>query len=108
MQASAEARALAAEEQELAVSARMAAERLEVVRGPDRTYPAVLAVTTDGRRLITPDGALIADLPGGTEVTYETYTDASVYRLLLFGEHGSTARVDSEHGYVEQGAEGVG
>jgi len=106
VQASAQARALAAEEQELAASGRMAAELLEVVRRPDGTYPAVLAVTTDGRRLITADGLLVADLPGGTEVAYETYVDARRYQLLLFAELGSFASVDSEHGYVEQDAEG--
>ena len=77
------------------------ASRLVFVSGqlgmrPDGTVPEVLAVTTDQRDLITPDGVEIVALPSDTSVNYEVYTDATQYRLLLFGPNGTRARVDSE------------
>ena len=86
----------AATEEEFAEVARTAAEALEAVRLADGTFPEVLAVTTDQRDLITPEGVEIVELPSDTSVTYEVYTDATQYRLLLFGPHGTRARIDSE------------
>ena len=86
----------AATEEEFADVAQTAAEALEAVRLADGAFPEVLAVTTDQRDLITPDGVEIAELPSDTSVVYEVYTDATQYQLLLFGPHGTRARVDSE------------
>ena len=86
----------AATEDEFADVAQTAAEALEAVRLSDGTFPEVLAVTTDQRDLITPEGVEIAELPSDTIVNYEVYTDATQYRLLLFGPNGTRARVDSE------------
>jgi hypothetical protein len=88
----------AATEREFAEAARASSDMLEVVRLPDGTYPTRLAVTTDDRQLISPNGVVIADLPFGTSVHYEVYVDATQYRLLLFGPNGTRAEVDSEDG----------
>ena len=58
----------AATEREFAEVAAASAEMLEVVRLPDGSYPTRLAVTTDQRQLISPDGVVIADLPFDTSV----------------------------------------
>ena len=88
----------AATEQEFAEIASTSAEMLETVRLADGSYPTRLAVTTDERQLISPDGAVIADLPFGTSVEYTVYVDATQYQLLLFGPNGTRAEVDSEDG----------
>ena len=88
----------AATEREFAEVADASAEMLEVVRLPDGSYPTRLAVTTDERQLISPDGVVIADLPFGTSVKYAVYVDATQYQLLLFGPNGTRAEVDSEDG----------
>ena len=88
----------AATEREFAEIASTSAEMLEVVRLPDGSYPTRLAVTTDERQLISPDGVVIADLPFGTSVEYSVYVDATQYQLLLFGPNGTRAEVDSEDG----------
>lgn len=88
----------AATEREFAEVAAASAEMLEVVRLPDGSYPTRLAVTTDQRQLISPDGVVIADLPFDTSVNYEVYVDATQYQLLLFGPNGTRAEVDSEDG----------
>lgn len=86
------------ERAELEASARLAVETLDVVRGTDGTYPADLAVTTRGDRLLTPEGVAIAGLPGGTEVNYETFADGTGYNLVLRGRHGTVVTADSTGG----------
>lgn len=88
----------AATEREFGEIAHTSAAMLEEVRLPDGSYPTRLAVTTDERQLISPDGVVIADLPFGTSVNYTVYVDATQYQLLLFGPHGTRAEVDSEDG----------
>ena len=88
----------AATQREFAEIASASAEMLEEVRLPDGSYPTRLAVTTDERQLISPDGVVIADLPFGTSVEYAVYVDATQYQLLLFGPNGTRAEVDSEDG----------
>jgi len=64
------------------------------------TYPTTLAVTTDGDRLMTPDGLVVAGLPDGTEVNYETSVDGTRYDLVLFGQYGGRVALNSEQGIV--------
>jgi len=85
---------------QLEASARSAEQMMDVARRTIGTYPTTLAVTTDGDRLITPDGLVVAGLPDGTEVNYETSIDGTRYDLVLFGQYGGRVALDSEQGIV--------
>jgi len=85
---------------QLEASARSAEQMMGVARRTTGTYPTTLATTTDGNRLITPDGLVVAGLPDGTEVNYETSVDGTRYDLVLFGQYGGRVAVNSEQGIV--------
>ncbi|MGR2752804.1 DUF4190 domain-containing protein [Agromyces arachidis] len=99
--------AIAAEEEELDRAVYLAADRLILLRaddaatddaaGPNRTagrFPAELAVTTDGDRLLTVDGDELVELPEGTQVRYESWGDGMHFALGLTGTLGASARID--------------
>ena len=49
---------------------------------------------------MTPDGLVVAGLPDGTEVNYETTVDGTRYDLVLFGQYGGRVALNSEQGIV--------
>jgi len=85
---------------QLEASARSAEQMMGVAQQATGTYPTTLAVTTDGDRLMTPDGLVVAGLPDGTEVNYETSIDGTRYDLVLFGQYGGRVALNSEQGIV--------
>ena len=85
---------------QLEASARSAEQMMGVAKQATGTYPTTLAVTTDGDRLMTPDGLVVAGLPDGTEVNYETSVDGTRYDLVLFGQYGGRVALNSEQGIV--------
>ncbi|MFE6254485.1 hypothetical protein [Agromyces sp. NPDC057865] len=85
---------------QLEASARSAEQMMGVAQQTTGMYPTTLAVTTDGDRLMTPDGLVIAGLPDGTEVNYETSIDGTRYDLVLFGQYGGRVALNSEQGIV--------
>ena len=85
---------------QLEASARVTGQMLDAARQTTGTYPTTLAVTTDGDLLLTLDGFVVAGLPDGTEVTYETSVDGTRYDLVFFGQYGGSVALDSEQGIV--------
>ena len=85
---------------QLEASARVTGQMLDASRQTTGTYPTTLAVTTDGDLLLTLDGFVVAGLPDGTEVTYETSVDGTRYDLVFFGQYGGSVALDSEQGIV--------
>lgn len=85
---------------QLEASARSAEQMMGVAQRSTGTYPATLAVTVDGGRLITPDGLVVAGLPDGAEVNYETSVGGTRYELVLFGQYGGRVALNSEQGVV--------
>jgi len=88
------------EQRRLEASARLAMQTLDATQRSTGAYPAALALTTDGDRLLTPDGFVVTELPPGTEVSYEASVDGTRYDLVLFGVLGGRVAVDSEQGIV--------
>lgn len=90
-----------AERLELAQSVGTATFVLRQIASPDGTWPASLAITTDGTTLMSPDGIILAPIPAGAQVLYSTSSDGSEYSLTLIGPSGVTASVLSTTGQVE-------
>lgn len=90
-----------AERLELAQSVGTATFVLRQIASPDGTWPASLAITTDGTTLMSPDGVILAPIPAGAQVLYATSSDGSEYSLTLIGPSGVTASVLSTTGQVE-------
>lgn len=86
---------------ELAQSVGTATFVLRQIASPDGTWPASLAITTDGTTLMSPDGVILAPIPAGAQVLYSTSSDGSEYSLTLIGPSGVTASVLSTTGQVE-------
>ncbi|MGW4929644.1 hypothetical protein ACWEOH_10850 [Agromyces sp. NPDC004153] len=85
---------------QLEASARVAEQMLDAARQTTGTYPTTLAVATNGDLLLTLDGFVVAGLPDGTEVDYETSVDGTRYDLVFFGQYGGSVALDSEQGIV--------
>ena len=67
----------------------------------DGTWPASLAITTDGTTLMSPDGIILAPIPAGAQVLYSTSSDRTEYSLTLIGPSGVTATYVSSTGMIE-------
>lgn len=65
------------------------------------TWPAALAITTDGTTLMSPDGIILAPIPAGAQVLYSTSSDRTAYSLTLIGPSGVTTTFDSTTGVIE-------
>lgn len=92
---------LEAERLELGQSVGTAAFVLEQTASADGTWPASLAITTDGATLLSPGGIVLAPIPAGAQVLYSTSSDRSEYSLTMIGPSGVTATVTSTTGVVE-------
>lgn len=90
-----------AERLELAQSIGTATFVLRQIASPDGTWPASLAITTDGTTLMSPDGVMLAPIPAGAQVLYSTSSDRREYSLTLIGPSGVSASVVSTAGIVE-------
>lgn len=95
-----------AERLTLAQSVGSAASMLVQTASPDGTWPATLSVTTDGAELRSPDGALLALLPPGTQVVYSTSSDRRQFSLILAGPLGAMARYESTTAIVDTSTPG--
>lgn len=74
---------------------------LSQTASPDGTWPASLAVTTDGSTLMSTDGIILAPIPPGAQVLYSTSSDRRAYSLTLIGPSGVTATIESTISVVE-------
>lgn len=92
---------LEAERLALGQSVGTASFVLRQTASPDGTWPASLAVTTDGTTLMSPDGVILAPIPPGAQVLYSTSSDRREYSLTLIGPSGVTATLVSTTGIVE-------
>ncbi|MGR2752822.1 hypothetical protein [Agromyces arachidis] len=92
---------LESERLELAQSLGTATFVLRQTVSPDGTWPAYLAITTDGTTLMSPDGIILAPIPPGAEVLYSTSSDRTEYSLTMIGHSGVTATYVSSAGVIE-------
>lgn len=93
--------ALESERLELAQSLGTATFVLRQTASADGTWPAALAITTDGATLMSPAGIVLAPIPAGAQVLYSTSADRTEYSLTMIGPSGVTATFVSTSGMVE-------
>ncbi|MFE5670922.1 hypothetical protein ACFQ58_04840 [Agromyces sp. NPDC056523] len=74
---------------------------LRQIASADGTWPGSLAVTTDGTRLMSPDGITLAPIPPGAQVLYSTSSDRREYSLTLIGPLGVSTSYLSSTGAIE-------
>ena len=92
---------LEAERLELGQSLGTATFVLQQTASADGTWPAALAITTDGTTLMSPNGIILAPIPAGAQVLYSTSSDRAEYSLTLIGPSGVTATFVSTTGVIE-------
>lgn len=92
---------LEAERLELGQSLGTASFVLRQTAAEDGTWPASLAITTDGSTLMSPDGIILAPIPAGAQVLYSTSSDRTEFSLTLIGPSGVSATYVSTSGVVE-------
>jgi hypothetical protein len=92
---------LEAERLELGQSLGTATFVLRQTASADGTWPAALAITTDGTTLMSPNGIILAPIPAGAQVLYSTSSDRAEYSLTLIGPSGVTATFVSTTGVIE-------
>jgi hypothetical protein len=74
---------------------------LNAYAAPQGTWPASLAVTTDGSSVLLPTGEPLGSLPAGSELSYRPSADLLSYTISVSGgEYGITADYSSDTGVI--------
>jgi hypothetical protein len=72
--------------------------------GPEGSWPASLAVTTDGTSVLLPTGEPLGFLPAGSRLSYAPSADLMSYTISITGgAYGTTADYSSDTGVITVG-----